>query len=97
MHRVTDKQYIIASTIIGNLDEPGYLLREIPALCDDLAFNHGIEANEQEVEEVLRIIQGFDPPGIGARNLQERPKQACSSFETGVGLRRYYGEGSVLM
>jgi len=44
MHRVTDKQYIIASTIIGNLDEPGYLLREIPALCDDLAFNHGIEA-----------------------------------------------------
>jgi RNA polymerase sigma-54 factor len=71
MHRITDKQYIIASTIIGNLDEPGYLLREIPALCDDLAFNHGIEANEKEVEEVLSIIQGFDPPGIGARNLQE--------------------------
>ena len=71
MHRVTDKQFIIASTIIGNLDEPGYLLREIPALCDDLAFNHGIEATEQEVEEVLKIIQGFDPAGIGARNLQE--------------------------
>lgn len=71
LHRVTDKQYIIASTIIGNLDEPGYLLREIPALVDDLAFNHGIEATEKEVEEVLRIIQGFDPPGIGARNLQE--------------------------
>ena len=71
MHRVSDKQYIIASTIIGNLDEPGYLLREIPALCDDLVFNHGIEASEQEVEEVLKIIQGFDPPGIGARNLQE--------------------------
>ena len=71
MHRVTDKQYIIASTIIGNLDEPGYLLREIPALCDDLAFNHGIEASEQEVEEVLKIIQGFDHAGIGASNLQE--------------------------
>jgi RNA polymerase sigma-54 factor len=71
MHRVTDKQYIIAATIIGNLDEPGYLLREIPALCDDLAFNHGIEATCEEVEEVLKIIQGFDPAGIGARNLQE--------------------------
>ena len=71
MYRVTDKQYIIGSTIIGNIDDPGYLVREIPALCDDLAFNHGIEVNEKEVEEVLDIIQGFDPPGIGARSLQE--------------------------
>jgi RNA polymerase sigma-54 factor len=71
MHRVSDKQYIIATTIIGNLDDPGYLLREIPAMVDDLAFNHGIEANEQEVEYVLKIIQSFDPAGIGARNLQE--------------------------
>ena len=71
MHRVTDKQYIIATTIIGNLDESGYLYREIPALCDDLAFNHGIEASGQEVTEVLTIIQQFDPPGIAARNLQE--------------------------
>jgi RNA polymerase sigma-54 factor len=71
MHRVTDKQYIIASTIIGNLDESGYLLREIHALCDDLAFNHGIEANEKEVEEVLSIIQEFDPTGIAARDLRE--------------------------
>ena len=71
LNRVTDKQYIIATTIIGNFDEPGYLLREIPALVDDLAFNHGIEATEEEVLEVLKIIQGFDPAGIGARNLQE--------------------------
>jgi RNA polymerase sigma-54 factor len=71
MHRITDKQYIIATTIIGNLDESGYLMREIPAMCDDLAFNHGIEATEQEVIDVLKIIQEFDPPGIGARNLQE--------------------------
>jgi RNA polymerase sigma-54 factor len=71
MYRITDKQYIIASTIIGNLDEPGYLVREIPALCDDLVFNHGIEATEDEIEDVLRVIQNFDPAGIGARNLQE--------------------------
>jgi RNA polymerase sigma-54 factor len=71
LHRVTDKQYIIATTIIGNLDESGYLTREIPAMTDDLAFNQGIEASEQEVLEVLKIIQTFDPPGIAARNLQE--------------------------
>jgi RNA polymerase sigma-54 factor len=71
MHRVTDKQYIIAATIIGNLDESGYLQREVPALSDDLAFNHGIEATADEISEVLKIIQGFDPAGIAARNLQE--------------------------
>lgn len=88
MHRITDKQYIIATIIIGNLDEPGYLLREIPALVDDLAFNHGIEATEKEIEEVLKIIQSFDPPGIGARNLKEclllqleRKKQGSKSIE----------------
>ena len=88
MHRITDKQYIIATIIIGNLDEPGYLLREIPALVDDLAFNHGIEVTEKEIEEVLKIIQSFDPPGIGARNLKEclllqleRKKQGSKSIE----------------
>lgn len=67
----SDKEYIIATTIIGNLDESGYLQREIPALCDDLAFNHNVSVTPDEVLSVLKIIQGFDPPGIGARNLQE--------------------------
>ena len=71
MHKFTDKQYIIASTIIGNLDESGYLCREIPALSDDLAFNQAIDASEAEILEVLKAVQTFDPPGIAARNLQE--------------------------
>ncbi|MDD4553959.1 MAG: RNA polymerase factor sigma-54 [Bacteroidales bacterium] len=71
MHSFTDKQYIIATTIIGNLDESGYLRREIPALSDDLAFNQNIEAGEPEILEVLKVVQTFDPPGIAARNLQE--------------------------
>lgn len=69
--RHTDKQHIIASTIIGNLDESGYLQREIHALCDDLAFNQNTEATEDEVITVLKMIQGFDPAGIGARDLRE--------------------------
>jgi RNA polymerase sigma-54 factor len=71
LQSLSQKETIIASTIIGNLDESGYLHREIPALCDDLAFNHNIEATAEEVLKVLRIIQSFDPAGIGARNLQE--------------------------
>lgn len=71
MHSFDDKQYIIAATIIGNLDESGYLRREIPALSDDLAFNQNIEATEEEILKVLKVVQTFDPPGIAARNLQE--------------------------
>ncbi len=71
MHKFSDKQYIIASAIIGNLDESGYLRREIPALSDDLAFNQNIETTPEEILEVLNIVQTFDPPGIAARNLQE--------------------------
>ena len=71
LHKFTDKQFIIASTLIGNLDESGYLRREIPALVDDLAFNQNIEATPQEILDVLKVVQTFDPPGIGARNLQE--------------------------
>jgi RNA polymerase sigma-54 factor len=71
MYTLDHKQYIIASTIIGNLDDSGYLEREINALVDDLAFNQNVEATPDEVEAVLKVIQEFDPPGIGARNLQE--------------------------
>jgi len=71
MHKFSDKQYIIAVTIIGNLDDAGYLRREIPALTDDLAFNQNIEATQEEILEVLKTVQEFDPPGIAARNLQE--------------------------
>ncbi|HNY02207.1 MAG TPA: RNA polymerase factor sigma-54 [Bacteroidales bacterium] len=71
LHKFTDKQYIIASTLIGNLDESGYLCRELSALSDDLAFNQSIEATHEEIVEVLKVVQSFDPPGIAARNLQE--------------------------
>ncbi len=67
----TDKQESIAQQLIGTLDGDGYLRRELIDLVDDLAFFKNIECTEEEVEEVLHIIQGLDPAGIGARNLQE--------------------------
>ena len=66
-----DRKYQIASQIIGNLDDSGYLQRELSAMVDDLAFSSNIKTNINELKELLNIIQEFDPPGIGARNLQE--------------------------
>jgi RNA polymerase sigma-54 factor len=70
--RVLDnRKYQIAANIIGNFDDSGYLQREISALVNDLAFSQNISTTEEEIVELLEIIQEFDPPGIGARNLKE--------------------------
>lgn len=69
--RLTDRQRLIATELIGTLDDAGYLSRDLDLVTNDLAFRQGIEASRDEVLEVLRIIQSLDPPGIGARNLQE--------------------------
>ena len=61
----------IAEQLIGSLDDDGYLRREIGAIIDDLAFRQNIDTNEEEIAELLLQIQQFDPPGVGARNLQE--------------------------
>ncbi len=102
LHKFTDKQYIIASTIIGNLDEAGYLCRELPALADDLAFNQAIEATHDEILDVLKIVQAFDPPGIAARSLQEcllnqlehRPDRTYATDLATIIIRFYFDEFS---
>ena len=66
-----DKDFLIAENLIGNLDEDGYLRRELSAIVDDLAFSQNIMATEAELLEVLQVIQEFDPAGLGARSLQE--------------------------
>lgn len=62
---------IIAQQIIGSIDDSGYLRREIPSLIDDILFAYNIEVTPKQVQEVLSMIQRFDPPGIGARDLRE--------------------------
>lgn len=68
---LNDHQFIIADTIIGNLDESGYLKRDVEAIVDDLAFSANVSTTETEVEEILKLIQDLDPAGVGARDLQE--------------------------
>ena len=71
LHDLTQEEEIIAKTIIGNLDDAGYLQRDLNAMVDDLAFTQNLTTNRKEVERVLRIVQELDPPGIAGRNLQE--------------------------
>ncbi|HPE33211.1 MAG TPA: RNA polymerase factor sigma-54 [Bacteroidales bacterium] len=68
---LSEKQAIIAETIIGNIDESGYLRRDIPAMVDDLSFSQNIFATPAEINEVLSVIQDLDPAGVGARDLKE--------------------------
>ncbi|MGV8827707.1 MAG: RNA polymerase factor sigma-54 [Breznakibacter sp.] len=68
---MTEQQAKIAEYIIGNIDEDGYLRREIDEIIDDLAFSQNIEVDEKEALEILDIVQDFDPAGVGARDLQE--------------------------
>ena len=68
---LTPHQRDVASFIIGSLDDDGYLRRDLDILVDDLAFRAGIETSEEEVEKMLRIIQEFEPVGVGARDLRE--------------------------
>lgn len=64
-------QMTIARHLIGNLDDAGYLRRDLSAIVDDIAFSSNISTSEPELESLLKIIQELDPPGVGARNLQE--------------------------
>lgn len=71
MRVLSEQERVIAENIIGNIDDDGYLRREVFAIVDDLAFSQNIHTNEDEVEDLLEIIQGFEPAGVGACNLQE--------------------------
>lgn len=68
---LSDKDFRIGQQIIGSLDDDGYLRRPIGSLVDDLAFSQNVFAEEEEVLEMLKVIQSFDPAGVGARDLQE--------------------------
>jgi len=68
---LTDSEKPICEFLIGSIDESGYLRREIEDIIDDLAFTQNIVANTNEVLSILEKIHDLDPPGVGARSLQE--------------------------
>lgn len=97
--KIDERKRQIALFIIGMISDDGYLRRDLDLLADDIAFRLGIETDEQEVEELLHLIQEFEPAGIGARNLQEclllqiaTKKQTPAVQLAGTILRDYFAE-----
>ncbi len=66
-----ERQHQIALFVIGMLDDDGYLRRDLESLSDDMSFKLSMEVPVDELEEVLKVIQTFDPAGVGARDVQE--------------------------
>lgn len=71
MLQLTEHQYKVAEQIVGSIDDDGYLRREVASITDDLAFRQNINTTDEEVADLIKLIQQFDPPGICARSLQE--------------------------
>ncbi len=69
--KLDNRETVIATQLIGSIESDGYIRRDIDAIINDLAFSQNIETDHDEIEEILKKIQDFDPPGIAARNLKE--------------------------
>ncbi|MGY6521408.1 MAG: RNA polymerase factor sigma-54 [Mongoliitalea sp.] len=69
--KLNERERLIGLQLIGSIENDGYIRRDLEAIINDLAFGQNIESDIDEVEEILRKIQSFDPAGIAARNLQE--------------------------
>ena len=68
---LSPRQREVMEYLIGSLDGDGLLRKDTGTLCDELAVYHNIDVSEDEVKAVLRMLQAFDPPGVGARDLRE--------------------------
>ena len=68
---LSEKKMKIAEFLVGSIDESGYIRHELDEIIDDLAFTQNIIVDKPELTEVLKIIQDFDPAGVGALSLKE--------------------------
>ncbi len=67
---LSEKKMKIAEFLVGSIDESGYIRLDPDEIIDDLAFTQNLIVSNDELEEVLKIVQEFDPPGVGALSLQ---------------------------
>ncbi|HIK67570.1 MAG TPA: RNA polymerase sigma-54 factor [Flavobacteriales bacterium] len=71
LHQLNENQKMLGEHLIGQLDDAGYLRRDLDSIVNDLAFTQNITVNREELEDVLLIIQTLDPAGVGAKSLRE--------------------------
>ncbi|MDR2848475.1 MAG: RNA polymerase factor sigma-54 [Bacteroidales bacterium] len=71
LRNIEAREKALADYLIGNIDDDGYLRRPLDAIADDMAFSLGVETSVEELDKALKIVQEFEPAGVGARNLRE--------------------------
>ncbi len=71
LRAIDDRTEELGIHLIGNLDEDGYLRRDLDSIVNDLAFTSNIATTVEELEAVLKEVQSLDPAGTGARDLRE--------------------------
>ena len=69
-YKIDKKSYEIGEYIIGCINDDGYLKRDVQEISEDLIFSKNLVCSVKEVL-VLNIVQSFDPPGVGGRDLKE--------------------------
>lgn len=68
---LTEQQHTVLDYLIGSLDDDGLLRKDLETLSDELAIYNNVDVSMADMQDALRILQSFDPAGIGARSLQE--------------------------
>ena len=68
---LSEKDQQIMEYVIGSLDSDGLLRKDSESISDELAIYHGVDCTVDDINRVIRILQTFDPAGIGAHTLQE--------------------------
>ncbi len=63
--RLSERDFEVAEQIIGNIDSDGFMR----ASLYEIAKNTKVRV--EDVKQILRLVQEFDPPGVGARDLKE--------------------------
>lgn len=71
LQHITEHERLLAEYVIGNIDDEGYLRRTVESMVDDVIFHAGINTTDEEMSRIVSLIREFDPPGVGAMNLQE--------------------------
>ncbi len=87
---LTDEEWSIAEFLVGSVDESGYIRRPLSDIMDDLAFTQNVYTDEKSIGKVLKMVQELDPPGVGARTLEEcliiqlKQKELTPSIEMAI-------------
>ena len=69
--KLTEQEMLVGEYLVGNVDDKGYIRREVEGLADDFATTQGVAVSDDEIRHMLDVIKRLEPTGVGAFDLQE--------------------------